>query len=35
MLPHVSEEAAAMAKITGKTPPDVEQGFPISEVLLL
>jgi len=33
MLPHVSEEAAAMAKITGETPPDLEQGSPISEVI--
>jgi len=34
MLLHVSEEAAAMAKITGETPPGLEQGSPISEVPL-
>ena len=31
-LPHVSEEAAAMDKITGDTPPDIEQGTPVQEV---
>ncbi|KAI5789012.1 ribosomal protein S7 domain-containing protein [Geopyxis carbonaria] len=33
VLPHVSEEAAATAKITGETPPEIDQGTPISEVL--
>ncbi|KAL9091675.1 MAG: hypothetical protein Q9165_004751 [Trypethelium subeluteriae] len=32
-LPHVSEEAAATAKITGDKGPDLEQGTPIQEVL--
>ena len=31
-LPHVSEEAATMAKITGSEGPDLEQGTPIEEV---
>ena len=31
-LPHVSEEAAAMDKITGDTPPDIDQGTPVQEV---
>lgn len=31
--PHVSEEAAATAKITGSTPPEIEQGTPVSEIL--
>ena len=29
---HVSEEAAAMSKITGETPPDISQGTPVQEV---
>ena len=33
-LPHVSEEAAAIDKITGDTPPDIERGTPIQEVHL-
>ena len=32
-LPHVSEEAAAMAKSTGEGGPSVEQGTPIQDVL--
>lgn len=33
-LPHVSEEAAAMAKVKGETAPQIEeQGTPIQEVL--
>lgn len=31
-LPHVSEEQAAIDKITGETPPDVDQGTPVQEV---
>jgi hypothetical protein len=31
-LPHVSEEAAATAGITGETKPELEQGTPIQEV---
>lgn len=31
-LPHVSEEAAKVAEITGKNGPDLEQGTPIEEV---
>ena len=34
VLPHVSAEAATTAKIAGGTPPDLEQGTPISEVPL-
>lgn len=34
-LPHVSEEQAAMDKITGGTPPDVDQGTPVQKVNLL
>lgn len=30
--PHVSEEAATMAKITGSSGPDLSQGTPIEEV---
>lgn len=33
-LPHVSEEAAATAEITGDTGPDLDQGTPIQEVPL-
>lgn len=33
-LPHVSEEQAAMDKVTGATPPDIEQGTPVQEVSL-
>ena len=33
-IPTVSEEAAATAKITGETQPEIEQGTPISEVPL-
>ncbi|KAF2239245.1 ribosomal protein S7 [Viridothelium virens] len=32
-LPHVSEEAAATAKITGEKGPDLQQGTPIQEIL--
>ncbi|CCX06157.1 ribosomal protein S7 domain-containing protein [Pyronema domesticum] len=32
-LPGVSEEAAATAKITGETSPEIDQGTPISEVI--
>ena len=31
-MPHVSEEQAAIDKITGETPPDIEQGTPVQEV---
>lgn len=31
-LPHVSEEAAAMGKITGEGGPDLDQGTPVQEV---
>lgn len=31
-LPHVSEEAAAMGKITGEGGPEVDQGTPVQEV---
>jgi|ERR1700722_1426452 hypothetical protein len=32
-LPHVSEEAAAMRKVTGETSPDIEEyGTPVQEV---
>jgi hypothetical protein len=32
-LPHVSEEVAAMRKVTGKTWPDIEEhGTPVQEV---
>lgn len=31
-LPHVSEEAASMGKITGEGGPDLEQGTPVQEV---
>ncbi|TKA79957.1 hypothetical protein B0A49_02175 [Cryomyces minteri] len=31
--PHVSEEAAAMAKVTGGSGPDLEQGTPVQEVV--
>lgn len=31
-LPHVSEEAATMGKITGEGGPDIEQGTPVQEV---
>ena len=31
-LPHISEEAAATAKATGETQPDLEQGTPVEEV---
>lgn len=30
--PHVSEEAAAMAKVKGEQPPEMSQGTPVSEV---
>jgi hypothetical protein len=30
--PHVSEEAAQMADITGSTGPDLEQGTPVQDV---
>ena len=34
-LPHVSEEAAAMAEVTGETAPDIEaHGTPVQEVSL-
>ncbi|KAL8803157.1 MAG: hypothetical protein Q9182_003329 [Xanthomendoza sp. 2 TL-2023] len=32
-LPHVSEEAATMGKITGEGGPEIEQGTPVQEVL--
>ncbi|KAI9878436.1 MAG: hypothetical protein M1830_000871 [Pleopsidium flavum] len=32
-LPHVSEEAATMGKITGEGGPDLEQGTPVQEIL--
>ncbi|KIV98059.1 hypothetical protein PV10_01750 [Exophiala mesophila] len=32
-MPHVSEEQAAIDKITGETPPDIEQGTPVQEIL--
>ncbi|KAL8960624.1 MAG: hypothetical protein Q9193_002702 [Seirophora villosa] len=32
-LPHVSEEAAAMGKITGEGGPEIEQGTPVQEIL--
>lgn len=32
-LPHVSEEAAATAKITGEGGPELEQGTPVQDVL--
>ncbi|KAL8660783.1 MAG: hypothetical protein Q9202_006205 [Teloschistes flavicans] len=32
-LPHVSEEAAAMGKITGEGGPELEQGTPVQEVM--
>ncbi|KAF1814088.1 ribosomal protein S7 [Eremomyces bilateralis CBS 781.70] len=32
-LPHVSEEAAATAKITGDKGPDIQQGTPVQEVI--
>jgi small subunit ribosomal protein S7 len=31
-LPHVSEEAATMAKITGSEGPDLDRGTPVEEV---
>ena len=31
-LPHVSEEAAAIGKITGEGGPETEQGTPVQEV---
>ena len=31
-MPHVSEEAAALGKITGTPGPDLEQGTPVEEV---
>lgn len=31
-LPSAPEEAAATAKFTGQTPPEIDQGTPISEV---
>lgn len=31
-LPHVSEEAAALGKITGEGGPEIEQGTPVQEV---
>ena len=31
-LPHISEEAAATAEITGNKGPDLQQGTPIQEV---
>ena len=34
-LPHVSEEAAATAKVTGDTGPDLRQGTPVQEVSYL
>jgi small subunit ribosomal protein S7 len=32
-LPHVSQEAAATADITGEAGPDITQGTPVNEVL--
>ncbi|KAL8937978.1 MAG: hypothetical protein Q9216_004144 [Gyalolechia sp. 2 TL-2023] len=32
-LPHISEEAAAMGKITGEGGPEIDQGTPVQEVL--
>lgn len=32
-IPHVSEEAAAMKKSMGQTPPELEQGTPIEEIV--
>ncbi|EHY57991.1 hypothetical protein HRR83_005148 [Exophiala dermatitidis] len=32
-LPHITEETAAMDKILGETPPDIEQGTPVQEIL--
>ncbi|KAI9811246.1 MAG: hypothetical protein M1827_005578 [Pycnora praestabilis] len=32
-LPHVSEEAATMGKITGEGGPEIEQGTPVQEIL--
>ncbi|KAI5837865.1 ribosomal protein S7 domain-containing protein [Morchella snyderi] len=32
-LPHVSEEAAATAGITGETKPELEQGTPVQEII--
>ncbi|KIW96247.1 uncharacterized protein Z519_03315 [Cladophialophora bantiana CBS 173.52] len=32
-LSHVTEEAAAIDKLMGNTPPDVEQGTPVQEIL--
>ncbi|EXJ94961.1 hypothetical protein A1O1_00079 [Capronia coronata CBS 617.96] len=32
-LPHVSEEQAALDKSMGGTPPDIEQGTPVQEIL--
>ena len=32
VLPHVSEEAADMARITGETEPDLGQGTPVQDV---
>jgi small subunit ribosomal protein S7 len=31
-LPHVTEEQAAIDKVTGETPPDVDQGTPVQEI---
>ena len=33
-LPHVSEEAASLSKVTGEVGPDLEQGTPVQEVWL-
>ncbi|KAI9892440.1 MAG: hypothetical protein M1814_001397 [Vezdaea aestivalis] len=33
VLPHVSEEAAAVANIKGETPPELEQGTPVADVI--
>ncbi len=35
VLGHVSEEAADVGKVTGETQPDLGQGTPVQEVLLL
>lgn len=32
VLPHVSEEAADIGRITGETEPDLGQGTPVQEV---
>ncbi|KAJ9607125.1 hypothetical protein H2200_008197 [Cladophialophora chaetospira] len=32
-IPHVTEEAAAIDKIKGETPPDIDQGTPVQEML--